>query len=274
MTLSEASLSKIITITTDFGYSDPFVGQMKGIILSINPEVKIVDITHEIESHCIEDASFVLYNSYKYFPEGTIHVVVVDPGVGSSRRAIIIQTDGHYFVMPDNGLISYVVKNKPFKAIKIENKRYILKEKSSTFHGRDVFAPVAAWLSKGLNIEEFGSEIENPVVFPIQEPEIKSVKGKRKIKGRIIYIDKFGNAITNIGIKHLQEIYNLKDISVIKIKIGRLYLPIVKCYSESPNKPAALINSDDYIEIFVYKNRASKILNLSKNKTVQVIIDG
>ena len=150
MTLLEASSSKIITLTTDFGYSDPFVGQMKGVMLSINPDLKIVDITHDIESHCIEDASFVLYNSYKYFPEGTIHVVVVDPGVGSSRRAIILKVEGHYFVMPDNGLISYVVKDKYFKAVKIENKKYILRAESPTFQGRDVFAPVSAWLSRGV----------------------------------------------------------------------------------------------------------------------------
>jgi len=261
MSLSEASSHKIITLITDFGYKDPFVGQMKGVILKISPHVKIVDITHDISSHNIEEASFFLYTTFKYFPEESIHIVVVDPEVGSGRKALALKSQEHYFLAPDNGVLSYVIKDKPFKAVSIENEKYILKKESPTFQGRDIFAPTAAWLSRGVSLEEFGRAVPDPVLIDVSMPY--QIQGK--IIGKIIHIDKFGNAITNIETK--KEMIN-------HVRINNLKLQIVNCYSESPQKPAAIINSDGFVEIFIYQGSAEKTLNLKKDDSVEVILHG
>lgn len=266
MTLSEASNIRVITLLTDFGYKDSFVGQMKGAILSVNPEVKIVDITHDIESHDIEEASYVLSNSYKYFPQRTIHVAVVDPGVGSKRKAVIVEFDNHYFVCPDNGILTYVLSRGKFRAFEIENQKYILRLNSPTFQGRDVFAPAAAWLSKGVQIENFGRQIKKLKTLRIPQYEVV-IENKRitKIKGKIILIDKFGNAITNI---------KAFGTNIKSLRINNLNLKVVNCYSESKTVPAAVINSDGYVEIFQYKGNAANLLKLKKKMKVEVTLDG
>ncbi len=265
MTLLEQSQTKIITLLTDFGYSDPFVGQMKGVILSINPSVKIVDITHNIERHNIEEAAYVLYSSYKYFPSGTIHVAVVDPEVGSKRKAIVAQIDDHYFLSPDNGTISYLIRDNNFKAFEIENLKYLLKKKSPTFQGRDLFAPAAALLSKGIRIEDFGKALIEVKKFSIPEPIIVKEREALKILGQVVHIDQFGNLITNIRIEKGKP---------TKAILKGLSLPFVNFYSEAANKPAALINSDDLVEIFLYKGNASETLSIKKGTPVEVYING
>lgn len=265
MKSSERSSNKIITLLTDFGYSDTFVGQMKGVILSINPKVTIVDVTHDIRNHDIEEASFLLWSSYKYFPSGTIHIAVVDPGVGSKRKALLAEIDDHFFLFPDNGIISYVLKDKKFRAFIIENKKYILKQNSPTFQGRDLFAPASAWLSKNTPIENFGKEIKKLLTFPIKEPKISKDKGGIKITGNVIHIDKFGNAITNI------KISKEKPKEVI---VQGMSLPVVSCYSEGEKNPSVLINSDNFLEIFLYKGDVSKTLNINKKTIIEVLIDG
>lgn len=265
MTSSVLSNNRTITLLTDFGYSDSFIGQMKGVILSINPQVNIVDITHDIRNHDIEEASFLLWSSYKYFPSGTIHIAVVDPGVGSKRKAVVAEIDEHYFLFPDNGLISYVLRDKSFKAYRIENKKYILKRESPTFQGRDLFAPAAAWLSKDVPIENFGEEIKKLNTLPIKEPKVIRDKDGLKIIGHVMHIDKFGNVITNINLSRKKP----KGLIVQGIS-----LPIVRYYSQGGNRPSALVNSDDFIEIFVYKGSASKALNINKNSIIEVLIDG
>lgn len=265
MTLLEPSQTKIITLITDFGYRDPFVGQMKGVILSINPSVKIVDITHNIERHDIEEAAYLLYSSYKYFPSGTIHVAVVDPEVGSKRKALVFQIEDHYFLSPDNGIISYLLRDNNYRAFEIENVKYLMKEKSSTFQGRDLFAPAAAWLSKGIRIEDFGKAVREVKKISIPEPILVKDKGAFKILGQVVHIDQFGNLITNIRID------KEKPVEVI---VKGLSLPFVNFYSEAANKPAALINSDDLVEIFLYKGNASETLNIKKGTPVEVYIHG
>jgi len=260
MKSSVASKSRIITLLTDFGLKDPFVGQMKGVILSINRTAKIVDITHEIEPQAVSDAAFVLSQSFKYFPEESIHVAVVDPGVGSQRKALIVKSQGHYFVAPDNGILSYVIK-EPFIAVSIENEKYLLKKQSTTFHGRDIFAPVAAWLSKGVQIDEFGSPVRD--VQRLDAVEIQEFEDK--IVGKIVYIDRFGNAITNIK----PEGRKIKEV-----KAGELVLPVVEFYSQSPHKPAAVVNSDGLIEIFIYMGNAKETLGLKKKQIVEAFLDG
>lgn len=265
MNLSEASKSKIITLTTDFGYRDPFVGQMKGVILSIVPDAKIVDITHEVESHRIEDGAFILYQSYKYFPEGTVHIVVVDPGVGSERRALAVEARGHFFLCPDNGILSYILSQSSFRAFKIENKNYILKPNSPTFQGRDIFASAAAWLLRGVPINELGEEIRDPITFKVEEPVEIRDGGERKIIGKIIYIDKFGNCTSNIQVENLK---------IKRVFLRGLEIPLVRFYSEAKEGLSALVNSDGLLELFLYMGNASKEFGIERNQTVEVISDG
>lgn len=256
----EVSKNKIITLLTDFGYDDPFVGQMKGVILRINSNVEIVDITHGIQPQAVEDAAFVLWQSFKYFPKGTIHITVVDPGVGSQRKALIVKSQGHYFLAPDNGVLSYVIK-KPFLCVSIENPKYILQKDSPTFQGRDLFAPAAAWLSKGVSIKEFGKPIKQPILLELSNPVFLD----DRILGQIVYIDRFGNAITNIK----PEGRKIKEI-----RVQDMIFPMVNFYAQSPDKPAALINSEGFIEIFIYKGNAVKSLGLEKKQKVEALLDG
>ena len=188
----------MIALLTDFGLEGGFVGVMKGVIYSINPEAKIVDITHNLTPHDIEEGAFYILTSYKYFPENTIFVVVVDPGVGGRRRIILTKSPKYCFIAPDNGILSWVLREeKAEKVLQVTQDKYFLKPISSTFHGRDIFAPVAGYLSKGIPISEFGDEIEDPVSISFPEPIVR----KEKIEGRVLLIDRFGNAITNLSLK-------------------------------------------------------------------------
>jgi hypothetical protein len=258
------SHERIITLTTDFGYKDPFVGEMKGVILSINPSVTLVDITHAIEPHNIEEGAFIIGSSYKYFPSETIHITVVDPGVGSERRPIIVAADGHYFVGPDNGIFSYIMSfSEKLKVLHIKEEKYMLSEYSPTFQGRDVFAPVAAWLSRGIALESFGCTIDDFKRFEVPVPKVEG----DKISGEIIYVDRFGNAITNIRkgtLQGLGEKYSVK----IKGKIVRT----VKNYAQASDKGLyCLINSSGHIEFFVNMDSASRLFNINKGEKVTVL---
>ncbi|HID96156.1 MAG TPA: hypothetical protein EYP53_08920 [Candidatus Latescibacteria bacterium] len=189
-------MSRIITLTTDFGTRDGYAGAMKGVILRINPEVWVVDVTHEIEPHDIAGAAFVIAGAYRYFPEETVHLVVVDPGVGGERRPIIVRTEDYLFVGPDNGVFSLIYRReKRSRVIEISNPDLMLPEVSDTFHGRDIFAPAAAHMSKGVELSRFGKEITDYVQIPFDEPRIKG----DRLEGQIIHIDRFGNLITNLS---------------------------------------------------------------------------
>ena len=193
----------LITLLTDFGTADYFAGAMKGVILSINPDAKIVDITHEIPPQNIHAAAFTLLAAYKDFPSQTIHVAVVDPGVGSARRPILASCGGQFFVGPDNGLFSYVLEREPpASVIHIQNQKYFRQPLSATFHGRDVFAPVAATLAMGVEPSQFGEEIADFARLESLAP-IRLADGK--ISARIIHIDRFGNCVTNITREHVTD---------------------------------------------------------------------
>src|SRR5579863_2187877 len=188
---------RIVTFTTDFGLNDPFVGIMHGVVLNIHPETAIVDICHAIASYDIFDGALTIAQAYRFFPPRTVHVVVVDPGVGSERRPIIVETDDYVFVAPDNGVLSLVAaREEKFVVRHVTAERYFLQPVSQTFHGRDVFAPVAGWLSKGVAPSEFGPEISDYVCNPL--PQVEHV-GEGSLKGMVMKVDKFGNLITNIG---------------------------------------------------------------------------
>ena len=186
----------IITLTTDFGVADGYVGTMKGIILGIAPHARLVDLAHDIAPQNVRQAAYVLYTAYPFFPPGTIHLAVVDPGVGSARRSIALRTPAGYFVAPDNGILSYVVACETVEVlVELADPRYRLLQVSHTFHGRDVFAPAAAHLAAGVPIAAFGPPIADPVTFPPPRLEV----GPGHITGEVLHADRFGNVITSIG---------------------------------------------------------------------------
>ncbi len=233
---------KVITFISDFGDRDWFVGAVKGEILKINKNVSIVDITHRLVPHDIQSAAFVVKSVYKNFARGSIHLVVVDPGVGSKRKPLIVQSDGYYFVGPDNGVFSYVYK-KNSKVFEIKQKGKL----SSTFHARDIFGPAAARLSKGIKPITLGKTIENYAKFKF--PLIEEKKGK--VVGEVVYIDQFGNCITNIP----------NTIAVVEFRIAKRRIAVTDFYGEGKvGKLMAVRGSSGYYEIASNKGSAQKIL--------------
>jgi S-adenosylmethionine hydrolase len=263
--------SPIITLTTDFGYRDPFVGIMKGVILNINPVVQIVDITHGISPQNIMQAAFAIEMSFAAFPHKTIHVVVVDPGVGSSRRPILVVTDYHYLVGPDNGVFSKIFDlTESLKVIHITAEHYVLPQRNSTFHGRDVFAPVAAWLSKGVNVSNFGDLITDYMTIPA--PTL-IMPAKNIIEGTVIYIDSFGNVITNIQTQKLDELFKSNPNGKLKVLVKDKEAPIKNYYSQDEDKGLySLINSFGYLELFVRNGNASSNFGIAVGEKVVVIL--
>ena len=254
-----------ITLTTDFGARDWFVGTMKGIMLGINPRAVIVDLTHEIPLGDIRAGAFALMAGYRYFPEGTLHIVVVDPGVGSQRRPIAVQTANYFFVGPDNGVLSWALAHEKIKAIRqLENPKYFLKTISRTFHGRDIFAPVAAHLSRGRALKQLGRELKDFIRLPWPEP----TKTRSTIRGEIVYTDHFGNAITNIEAELLPggRKVTCEVIGKRKVRCAR-----AECYDTVPaNSPVAVIGSSGFLEIAVNGDSAAKRFRLKTGDAVIV----
>lgn len=249
----------VIALLTDFGTQDYFVGAMKGAILSINPQAKIVDITHEIPPQDIRAASFTLCACYEDFPEKTIFVAVVDPGVGSNRKAILVETERYFFVAPDNGLLSFVFKkNKSALAqartsvFELTNEKFFAEKISRTFHGRDIFAPVAARLSAGVEPNEFGRKIEDFIRFEFSEP--KKISGE-KIEAEIIHIDRFGNLITNLRKKDLPEKFSIEINGKLIDRLQNFYVEAEK------DELFMIFGSAGFLEIAASQNSASELLN-------------
>lgn len=258
----------IITLLTDFGTTDSFVASMKGVILNINPKATIVDITHEIPAHGIREAAFVLKSVYRYFPKKTIHVVVVDPGVGGPRKPLLAVTPQTFFIAPDNGVLSYIYHENPStKVYELTEKRYRLKTYSPTFDGRDLFAPAAAWLSKGITPAQMGRKMVRFVKFPIPKPQRL---GKDGLQGQVIHIDRFGNLITNITAEDLKPWLDAGKTLTITIK-DQTIKGLKQFYAQaSPGELCALINSDDHLEIFSSQSSAQSLLNTTEDESVAV----
>ena len=241
----------VITLLTDFGTADYFVGAVKGAILSVNPNVVIVDLTHEIPGQDIEAGAFMLLAAYKTFPQGTIHLAVVDPGVGSERRPIIVTANDQLFVGPDNGIFTYICEREPaHQTFHVTAEKYFRPDPSSTFHGRDVFAPVAAALSAGVTPKQFGPQINDEVRLPSLQTPL-----------RIIHIDRFGNCVTNIR----SEMFEGKSLSIN----GKTISAIRNFYGEGEAEELfGIWGSAGFLEISVNGGSAAQILGAKRGDTI------
>ena len=256
----------VVTLSTDFGWDDPYVGIMKGVILGINPQARLVDITHALSHHHLLEAAFVLQSAYAYFPEGSIHLVVVDPGVGGGRRLIGIQGKDCAWVGPDNGLFTLVLKNHlEAEVVHLNNPYFFLPSVSNTFHGRDILAPVVAHLSLGIPLGEMGTSLIDPFLLPVPELEIK---GKTLI-GQVLRADHFGNLMTNIDQKTLSVLF--PNVS-FKIVIGpETITEIHQHYSQGrPGHLMALIGSSGYLEIASNLGRATDTVSFESGMVLNV----
>ena len=263
-----AGKRSLITLTTDFGIGDGTVGMMKGVILGINPDASIVDLTHSLPPQAIPLAAYVLRRAYHYFPQGTIHVVVVDPGVGTDRRPIALHTSHASFVAPDNGVLTYVLgdldaADPPPRLVHLDDAAYWLPQVSNVFHGRDIFAPVAAHLSLGTPIEDLGPPIDDPVRLPA--PHLSRQPGK--ITGQLMYIDHFGNLLTNIPAADLSSLGNTLTTSVGQAQIHGLSPTFAH---GSPGQPIVYIDSSGHLAIAAVNASAQDLLESHVGERVQV----
>jgi len=247
----------IITLTTDFGLSDPFVGIMKGVILGIAPHVQLVDITHDIPAYNILEAALVVESAYRYFPESTVHLVVVDPGVGSDRRPLAAVSKSHRFVAPDNGVLS-AISGKDVHHI--TNHHFFLNPVSRTFHGRDIFAPVAAHLARGLSIEQVGPRVYDFEEKPLPRPR----KEGDKLVGTVLRIDKYGNLITNLRPSNLGPTFSIR---ITGQRIDRLRSNFAE---GEPGEVFAIEGSTGYIEIALNQGSAAERLKVETGAEIEV----
>lgn len=256
-------MASIITLTTDFGTKDGYAAQMKGVILGICPEARLIDVTHDIQQYSVVEGALVLKGVSRYFPEGTIHVGVVDPGVGSARRGIALKADNRFWVGPDNGLFSLIFKSAHvWEAREITDPAYMIAEPHPTFHGRDVFAPAAAHLCAGKPFELIGPFIQDPVRLYLREP-LQTPEG---IQGEIIYVDRFGNLTSNIPADMLTR--NVRSVGVGNVSISG----ISRFFDEArKGEPLALINSFGFLEIAVNQRDASHELTLGTGEPITVL---
>lgn len=251
--------SPIITLLTDFGLRDPYVAEMKGVILDICPSANIVDVSHDIEKFNVRSGAFVLASASQFFPKGTINVAVVDPGVGTERPGLCVETSRGFLIGPDNGVLVLAARTQGIEHVRvIENSKYFLPEVSHTFHGRDIFAPVAAHIANGVNPLKIGPETSKMVVPTF----VKTVKGRKSVTGEVLYLDSFGNAITNITKKDLEGV-GLCQKSRLRVDGIQARLRFCKAYGEvEVGEPLALIGSHGFLEISVNQGDASKDFGL------------
>lgn len=249
------AMRRIITLLTDFGIRDAYVGAMKGIILSICPTVEIIDVSHEVPRHDIRRGAFLLSQVSPYFPKGTIHLVVIDPGVGTARRRIVVEGKRCLYVGPDNGVLLLAANAEGIeKAVEIKRERFMLSNPSTTFEGRDIFAPVAAYLAKGITIEDLGPKIQGFVELFFAEPTVK----EDRIFGEVIHIDWFGNIVTNIS-RRMLENFKVVEGVYLEVHLSGLskVMRLCKAYEEVPVKfPLIIIGSSDFLEVSVNQGSA------------------
>jgi S-adenosyl-L-methionine hydrolase (adenosine-forming) len=253
----------IITLLTDFGLQDQFVGAMKGVMLSVNPEITFIDISHLVPPQDIFTGAFILGQSCFCFPPNSIHLAVVDPGVGTPRKVLAVSVGGHIFVAPDNGILTYVLAGQDFSAFEITADHYYRKPVSSTFHGRDIFAPIAAWITRGIPLHQLGTPLMDPVRLKLPSP----VRVKDSlIQGCIVAVDRFGNLITNLMSDDLPQAF--------KILAGRREITCLhKTYGEGmPGEVFIVPGSAGYLELAVKDGSAASTLNLKSGAPIGVVL--
>ncbi len=254
-------------MTTDFGTKDGYVGAMKGVILGINPQSTVVDITHEIPPQGVFEGAFVLGNTYRSFPVGSIHLGVVDPEVGTQREALLVETENYYFVGPDNGLFTWIYRKEEVKRVLgIRNRDFFQRPTSQTFHGRDIFAPIAAHLSLGRKPEEFGVRLDRWSEIDIPEPRITD-KG---LMGEVIHIDRFGNLITNLPRRVLEPVAEREPLQIHVL--GKRISGVKTAYGEARRgELMAIFDSFDLLEISLMGESAEEALKAAKGDRVELL---
>jgi S-adenosyl-L-methionine hydrolase (adenosine-forming) len=265
--------NSIVTLTTDFGLQDHFVGTMKGVMIDINPEVKFVDISHAVQPFDVFDAALTVAQAYPYFPTGTVHMVIVDPGVGTARRPIVVSTEKYLFVAPDNGVLSLVYDREERLSVRtISAEHYYLQPLSNTFHGRDIFSPIAAHLSKGGDPSRMGEEVTDYVRFSAPKP--KAV-GNGTLRGVVLKVDRFGNLITNITPQDLPALFQA-DPPPFKIIVGqREVAQIRSAYADgAPGEVFGILGSMGFLEIAANRGAAAKLMEATKGTDVNIVVEG
>lgn len=259
--------SGIITLTTDFGWKDYYVSAMKAVILDICPYVRLVDVSHDIDPQDIMAGAWVLRNVAMLYPPGTVHVAVVDPGVGGDRKPVLVEIKGRFFVGPDNGLFSLVAEDESYSIVELTNTRYWRHPVSRTFHGRDVFAPVAAHVCMGVSMTSFGSVCESLTRYRWASP----IADDEGIQGWIMHIDRYGNLISNIPADMLAH---YREQTSFKIYVGNTVLKEISGhFSEVPDgEPVALAGSSGMLEIAINKGNAEKMLGIEKGAPVSLVV--
>jgi len=261
----------IITLTTDFGLNDHFVGTMKGVILAIEPEAEIIDICHSVQAFDVLDGALAIAQSYSYFPSGTVHMVIVDPGVGTARRPIIVTSERHHFVAPDNGVLSLIYQKEERLSVRhVTGEHYFLQPVSNTFHARDVFSPVAAYLAKGVDPLKFGEEVTDFVRFSAPKP--KAVN-ESTLRGVVLKVDRFGNLITNITPQDAPMLFT-ENPATFKIVVGKREVTQVKeAYAMgAPGEVFGILGSMGYLEIAANRGAAAQIIGVGKGTDVNIVL--
>lgn len=252
----------VISLTTDFGLRDPYVAEMKAAILSIAGPVQLVDVTHQVEPHDVTEAALALEAVVPFFPAGSIHVAVVDPGVGTARRGIVLASRGHLFVGPDNGLFTPFLSDADRKIFELRAEEYRRPTVSRTFHGRDVFAPAAAYAALGIELARFGPPVTDPV--KLTWPEVRDTAGA--VAGAVVYIDRFGNLVTSIRADAVRSLGPR-----VTITIGGRAVPLVGTYGDLPTGQAgALLGSSDRLEVAVREGNAATALRARRGTPVVI----
>ena len=260
---------RFITLTTDFGVGDHYVGTMKGVVYSINPAAQVVDISHAVASYDVLDGALTIAHAYRYFPAETIHVVVVDPGVGSQRRPILARTEKYFFLAPDNGVLSLVFESEERVLVReISSDHYFLQPVSQTFHGRDVFAAVAGWLSKGVEFANFGNEITDYARFRMPKP--KRIEDGR-VQGVVLKVDKFGNVVTNVTPRDIPQLF-APEPPPFRIVIGSHEITRIRtAYAEgTPGEVFGILGSMGFLELSTNRGSAARALQVGKGAEVLV----
>jgi S-adenosylmethionine hydrolase len=263
----------IITLTTDFGLNDHYIGTMKGVMLGIAPDAEIIDICHAVQAFDVLDGALAVAQAYSYFPTGTVHVVVVDPGVGTERRPILLNTGRHYFVAPDNGVLSLIyAREERLQVRHITAEHYYLSPVSTTFHARDIFSPVAAYLAKGVEVAKFGDEIADFVRFNAPKP--KPVDAQT-LRGVVLRVDRFGNLVTNFTPQDVPALFQASPPS-FKIVVGKKEITEMRSnYAEGvPNEVFGILGSMGYLELSANRAAAAQLVGAGKGSEVNIVLEG